>query len=299
MEQTFVEKYEPKTVDDVILDPSVRNLVNQYLSKQTINNLLFVGPPGIGKTTLAKIIPKQLDVMTLYVHCGMEGNIDTMNGKVAEFCDAGVFKIVVLDEADSLSFTEAQGRNSAQSALRNIIEKNLADTRFILTCNYPNKIIDAIKSRCIPINLACSIKDVNRRMVEIMSKEGVTYDRETLQLFVNEVVKRKFPDIRAIMELLEMWCMSGTLARVMSKEVNYDVILDFIISSDKPREIRKFLIENEILFDRNYIGLAQALFNMVKTEHEQEIIAEHIFRMHSVSDPEIQFSSMVIGIKKQ
>lgn len=293
----FIEKYVPNTIDEIIIDPSTRDLIKGYMTRNTIGNFLFVGSPGIGKTTLAGLIPRHLDIMSLYVHCGMENTVDIMNTKVAEFCDTNAFKIVILDEADSLSYTDAPGRNSAQTALRNIIEKNLSDTRFILTCNYPNKIIPAIKSRCVPICLSCSLSDVSRRVVEIVLKEKIIYDKPILVKFVENVVKKKFPDIRLIMQMLEEWCITGTMVEVSEKQIDHGALLDMIEKTPKPRDIRKYLIENEILFDRNYISLAQSLFSRVSTEHEQNIVAEHIYRMHMVNDVEIQFSSMINVLK--
>ena len=160
--ESLADKYKPKNLDDMILNPEIKKIIQDFLDKKTIQSLLLSGKQGIGKSTLAEIIVNSLDSTFLYINCGLDGGVDTMRTKVREFCDAvainpEVPKIVILDEADALlaigEGTGEGGKSSAQGSLRNLIDQSSDDTRFILTCNYISRIIDPLKSRCIPLHL--------------------------------------------------------------------------------------------------------------------------------------------------
>jgi DNA polymerase III delta prime subunit len=305
LEYQWVEKYRPAILKDLVLNEDIRSVISGFLKKKTICNLLLAGRAGIGKTTLAKIISNELNATLLYINASVDNNVETVRTKVKEFCDSVALdglKIVILDEADSLSSNAGTGA-SAQGALRNIIETSSDDTRFILTCNYLNKIIEPIQSRCSPIKLRFTIDDVLKRCVTILQAEKVKFDAETLTEFAQEVIKRKLPDVRSIVNNLEQWSISGTLENKGSNEsAEIEKIIEGIYKADNVLKIREFLISNEDKFSGDYEMLAKLLFEKyfddAKGGKTQLVIAESMYRMAVCLDSEVQFYAMLLQIKK-
>lgn len=303
MELNWVEKHRPQTLDEILLDKSIKDNISEFIKSGNLCNLIFSGKEGIGKTSLAKIITKELNASVLYINAGYDGNIDMVRGKVKEFCEAiaidGNLKIVILDEADALSGSGAGvgTGSSAQSALRNIIEEASDDTRFILTCNSLNKIIKPLQSRCKPIDICFSIHDSAKRVAEILKKEKIKYNKESFSNFIEKTVKRYHPDMRSIIRDLETWCVSGELKEYAAESQDLDKILDVIISEKDPVATRKHLIQNETQFNKNYIALAQALFNRLEDPTEMLVVADALYRMQIVADQEIEFAAMIIRLK--
>lgn len=298
-ELNWVEKYRPSTVDDMVLNNSNKDMIKSYLDKGTICNLLLVGQQGIGKSSLARIIPKALNTLDLYINCGQENGVDTIRNKVYDFCQGMNMvdspKVVILDEADSISL---QG----QSALRNLIEEASDDTRFILTGNYINKIISPIQSRCTPIKLKFTTEDVLKRVLEILTKENIKYDNNSITEFTDLVISSVFPDIRSIINNLEHWSITGTLTNMgVSDESEIEEVTDKILSmlTGKPRLIREYLITNSDKFSNDYETLAGCIFNkLMDSGNKQLIIAESLYRMSAVLDKEIEFYAMIMNICK-
>ncbi len=193
---SFVDKYRPQTINDLILNDKIKNMLMEYINKKTICHMSLCGRPGIGKTSLANIIAKELDAPFLEVCCGQDGGVDMVKDRVQKFCDAGfscdVPKIILLDEADCLSRNSGTG-SSAQASLKNIIEKNNDDTRFILTANDKQSIMEALPSRCTHINLTYNIESVAKRCAEILTKESIKFTTETFTEFIEKVVKKTIP----------------------------------------------------------------------------------------------------------
>lgn len=304
-ELAWVEKYRPQTLSDMVLSPENKKLIQSYFDKNTICNLLLVGRAGIGKTTLAKIIPKKLNTMELYINCGQEGNVDTIRTKVYDFCQCmsldDTVKVVILDEADSLSMNAGNGA-SAQGALRNLIEEAADDTRFILTGNFINKIMEPIQSRCTPIKLRFTVEDVLARVLTILDAENIKYGPDELGEFVETIIKRKFPDVRTIINNLEHWCVSGTMTNMgVSDESDMDEVVTALVNmigKTKPREIRQYMITNSDKFSNDYEMLGGALFNRLEDGSKQLTIAESLYRMAIVLDKEIEFYSMILNLTK-
>ena len=168
----WVVKYAPKTIDEMVLDSDIKDKIKHWIKTKDFPSMTLAGTPGIGKSTLANILLKELDIEKYIVQsCSIDGSIEMVKTRVNDFCQmvSDTYKVVVLDEADCL--TNNTSNAGAQMALRNIISESLNDTRFILTCNYSEKLIDALKSRCPVIQLKFSTKDVLINVLDILKKE--------------------------------------------------------------------------------------------------------------------------------
>lgn len=210
MKQLWVEKYRPATIDGYVFrDSHQKDQVQRWIKEGTIPHLLFSGNAGIGKTTLAKILLNELSVNNLDVleiNASRENDVDTVRTKIINFVQMipfGEFKVVMLDEADYLS-------PNAQAALRGVMETYAATSRFILTCNYPNRIIPALHSRCQGFHIEKVDQiEVFKRLETILDAESITYDDETLANYVAAT----YPDLRKCINSVQMNSMDGKLHR--------------------------------------------------------------------------------------
>ena len=198
----FVEKYRPVNINNYVGNESIKNTVKKYISQNDIQNLLFYGPAGTGKTTLAKLIVKNIDCDYLYINASDERGIETIRDKVAGFASTATFKsikVVILDEADFLTIM-------AQASLRNVIETFSRSTRFILTCNYVERIIDPIQSRCQTLKIVPPSKeDIIEHLVKILTKENISFDSPD----VISVVNSNYPDVRKMLNIIQMSTIDG------------------------------------------------------------------------------------------
>ena len=290
----WVDKYAPKTLDDMIMSAENRSMFSEMIKTQKLSNFSLFGKPGIGKTTLAQVI-----VNSIKQSCSIDGSIDMVKSAVKDFCDIvpkEKYKVVILDEADQLSM-------QAQMALRNIIYESIDNCRFILTANYRDKVIEALKSRCPPVNLEISQKDILIHCIKILKEEKVSFSEESLKAFLKVVIARKYPDIRAIIESLQMMSLSGTLKIIGADDAQIsDDVVSFIhenIKNMPVNKMREYLITNEDKFSADYVVLAQNLFNAYNDNAEaMAIIADALWRMSFQLDKEIQFTGMIISLKK-
>jgi replication-associated recombination protein RarA len=297
----FVIDYRPVKLDDMILDKSTRNIISAKFKHGTIDNFLLYGTQGIGKTTLAKLIPSEIGASYMYINAGYDSSVEVIRNKVKDFCDTrtinGLIKVVIIDEADSLSGTLANGTN-AQSALKNLIEQSESDTRFVLTCNHIDKIIKPIQSRCFPIQLHFEKKDVLEKIVSILNSSNVTWNRECLTKFAKDVVNKAFPDVRIILNALDKWVVDGVLMEGVTINIADEPCEKLFVMiedvSNKSADIRKWYLESEGAFSANYQDFASKLFN--KYDHDlgkQLIVSEHVYRMSLCPDKELQFYTMI------
>ena len=192
----FVEKYRPRYLDDFVGDNTVRTKIQEYLNTGKLQNLLLFGPAGTGKTSLAKLIVDQLGADHLYINASDERGIDTIRDKIIPFASSIGFnglKVVILDESDYLT---AQ----AQATLRNVMESFSASCRFILTCNYLDRIISPLQSRCMAFGITPpSKKEVGQHLLHICECEEIKYTKEDL----GQVIITHYPDIRKILNTLQ------------------------------------------------------------------------------------------------
>jgi len=198
----LVEKYRPSKLETYVGNENIKNVVSKYLEQNDIQNLIFYGPAGTGKTTLAKLITKNLDCDSLYINASDERGIETIRDKVQSFASVASFKplkVVILDEADFLTI-------QAQASLRNIIETFSRTTRFIMTCNFVERIIDPLQSRCQVLKIVPPTKkDVAKHLNWICNEESISHDVNDLVPLVNQY----YPDLRKCINTIQLSTVDG------------------------------------------------------------------------------------------
>ena len=310
MNEFWTEEFAPKTIDEMVLTEDIKNHFRNLLESKTRFNLLLAGSPGIGKTTIANIISNTLNATTLFIKCGIEGNVETAKTKLQNFCNAmsidGRPKVVILDELDSASGTQD---NSFQKILRNIISDS-PDTIFIGTCNYPEKVISPIKSRLGLISLKFTARELLARIQHILDTKKIKYTTDSLKEFVINVIKTNYPDIRRIISILSDCCSSGELivsSKVTDNDHNKDLvkaIVDKAINTEDILEVRKFYIQNKNKID-DYLRLSSEIFNyvidngIIKDRAKILRLSNIIYQLNIVVDKEIQFFNLIstLGMK--
>ena len=299
----FVEKYRPKTLDDIVLNPDEKNYFLSLKEKKEIPNLLFAGNPGTGKTTLSKIIATDiLDCQYLYINASDENGIDTIRTKVIGFASTksldGKLKLVLFDECDALTL-------DSQKALRNVIEEYSSNTRFVFTCNYLFKIIPALQSRCQVFNLVPPLEGILNRVITILKKEEIVVpDSEKQKLM--ELVRSNYPDLRRIINDIQKFSYTGTL---LIKDTCTKNLAQKVIGKIKAKvsltDIRKYVIENEQEFSSDYLQLLKEMFECVYEDKDVEqeeksskllTISEGMYKDSIVIDKEINWFSTCIKL---
>ena len=193
----WVEKYRSQTLENYVGNETIKKTIQQYLNQNDIQNFIFYGPAGTGKTTLAKLIVNNLDCDYIYINASDERGIETIRDKVQGFASVASFKplkVIILDESDFLTI-------QAQASLRNIIETFSRTTRFILTCNYVERIIDPLQSRCQVLKIVPPSKqEIAYHVVDILKQENVGMGADDLKSVINQF----YPDIRKMLNTLQM-----------------------------------------------------------------------------------------------
>ena len=239
----WVELYRSQTLENYVGNENIKDTIKKYLHQNDIQNFLFYGPAGTGKTTLAKLIVNNLDCDFIYINASDERGIDTIRDKVSGFASAASFKplkVVILDEAD---FITIQG----QAALRNVIETYSRTTRFILTCNYIERIIDPLQSRCQVLKIIPpSKKEIAKHISIILEKEEVTYTIEDIKILVNQF----YPDLRKMLNTAQLSNKDGELKIDKSVIVSSNYMIQVVkeLSKLKPNfnEIRQIIANANI-----------------------------------------------------
>ena len=208
----WVEKYRPKTIADTILPAELKQTFQQFVDQKNIPNLLLSGPAGCGKTTVARAMLEELGCDYIVINGSMNGNIDTLRNEIRDFASSISFtggrKYVILDEADYLN------ANSTQPALRNFMEEYSKNCGFILTCNFKNRIIEPLQSRCSVIDFKIPKKSLAdlamqfmKRTVSILQKENIEFDKAV----VAELIKKHYPDWRRVLNELQRYSATGKI----------------------------------------------------------------------------------------
>jgi replication factor C small subunit len=300
-DQLWVERYRPKKLDDLVLTQENREFFSGI--NEDTPHLLLYGHAGTGKTTLAKIIVNDiLKCQYLYINASDENGIDTIRNKVTQFAQTSSFdgkkKVIILDE-----FCGTTGE--AQRILRSVMEEYSNTTRFILTANYINKIIEPIQSRCLLFNIIPDLAECAKRCINILKQENVeiSSDKEFVTF-----VKNNFPDMRRIINDIQRYSVSGKLIINWSNDVKNvsENVYNALITKVDAIKIRKIVIENEKTFSADYQNLLKGILdffyetNSIKESIKKRIIleiGEHMYRDNFVIDHEINFFCCLIAIE--
>lgn len=299
----WCEKYRPQTLDEYVCTEQTKEFLLSLKSNKETPNLLFTGTPGIGKTSLAKIIVNDiLQCQYLYINASDENGIDTIRTKVTGFAQTksfdGNIKVIILDESDGLSV-------DAQRVLRNTMEEYAKITRFILTANYKYRIIPALQSRCQSFDLTPTLESVVKRCVHILKQENISVPDDQKTKLV-ELIKNNYPDLRKCINELQKNTITGALKL---NNLKNNETLDLIFKEVKKHNInflRKALIENEHNFNADYVALMRDLFNYIDSQ-ESDVekkksylitLAEYIYRSSFVADQEINCYSCLIKLSE-
>ena len=303
MKELWVEKYRPKTVEGYVFrDEAQKKQIQQWIKDQSIPHLLFSGNAGIGKTTLAKLLLNELDVNDLdilEINASRTNSVDDVRDKIVNFVQMipfGDFKVVLLDEADYLS-------PNAQAALRGVMEEYHSFARFILTCNYPNKIIPAIHSRCQGFHIArVDQTEFTARVAEILIAENVTPDLDILDTYV----KATYPDLRKCINMVQMNVQDKSLLAPHesdSGEADWKLEMVDLFKAGKIAEARKLLCgtvrpeEMEGIYRWLYENLE--LFGDDEKQDSAVLIIKQGLVDHTlVVDPEINLAAVLIKLSR-
>jgi replication factor C small subunit len=301
MKDIWVEKYRPKTVEEYVFkDEAQKNQVKSWITDGGIPHLLFSGSPGTGKTTLAKVLINDLGVQdadVLLINASRDNGVDLIRRKITNFSETmpwGDYKVILLDEADYIS---AEG----QAALRGVMEQYHMSVRFILTCNYPNKIIPALQSRCQGFHItSLDTNEFTARIAEILIENNTKFELETLDSFV----RATYPDLRKTINSVQMAVVDGVLAQpeTSDQDTGWRVKMVELFKAKQVREARKLIIAN--CRTDEYEEMFRWLYRNVEffgdTEDKQDeaviVIRNGMVKHTQVADPEINLSATLIEL---
>ena len=280
----WVEEYRPKTINDCILPQSLKTLFQSFIEKGEISNLLFSGTPGVGKTTVAKALCEQMNCDWIMINGSEEGGIDILRNKIKNFAStvslSGGKKVVILDEADYLN------PQSTQPALRGFVEEFHKNCRFILTCNFKNRIIEPLHSRFSNIEFKVNPKDKPKlasklfeRAVYILKEQNISYEDKVLV----ELITKHFPDFRKLINELQRYSVSGSIDAGILVNVS-DENLKTLVSHLKNKEfsdMRKWVVNN---LDNDPVKIFRKIYDTLYTNLEPSTIPHAVLIIADYQD---------------
>ena len=291
----LVEKYRPNVLENYVGNENIKKSISKYLEQNDIQNLIFYGPAGTGKTTLAKLIVNNLDCESIYINASDERGIETIRDKVSSFASVASFKplkVVILDEADFLTI-------QAQASLRNIIETFSRTTRFIMTCNFVERIIDPLQSRCQVLKIVPPTKkDVAKHLSWIMDQEGIGFEMNEL----GAIVMQHYPDLRKCINTIQLSTQDSILNLDQSVLVSSNYI-DKVI--DELKDKANFKTIRQIIADANvndYEELFKTLFERAseylpgKEGTVAILVNDHQYKGNFRIDKEINAMSLISNL---
>ena len=301
----WVEKYRPKTIDECILPDATKKTFKDFLDKGEVPNLLLAGPPGVGKTTVAKALCHELGVDYYVINGSDEGRfLDTVRNQAKNFASTvslssdAKHKVIIIDEADNTG-------NDVQLLLRANIETFYNNCRFIFTCNYKNKIIEPLHSRCAVVEFGIKGKEKAQiaagffgRLKEILGAESVEYDNKVLV----ELINKHFPDWRRVLNECQRYSTSGKIDSAILATFS-DVSVNDLIKNLKQKnftEVRKWVVNN---LDNDSGVLLRRIYDALLTSLENNsipaavlIVAKYQYQIAFVADQEINFLAALTEI---
>lgn len=299
----WVEKYRPKTVEECILPESLKKTFQEFVNQKNVPNLLLSGSAGCGKTTVAKAMLEQLGCDYIVINGSMNGNIDTLRTEIKNYASAVSFsggrKYVILDEADYLN------PNSTQPALRNFMEEFSGNCGFIMTCNFKNRIIDPLHSRCSVIDFKINKSDLPglatqflKRACNILDTENIQYDKKV----VAALITKHYPDWRRVLNELQRYSVTGKIDEgilVQFSETNFKTLLDNMKKGDFPA-VRKWVGENsdtdtDVLF-KNLYDNAYDVVVPTSIPDLILILSKYQYQAAFVANPEINMAAAFLEI---
>ena len=295
----WVEKYRPDILKNYIGNEHLKGIISRYLEENDTQNLIFYGPAGTGKTTLAKLLVKNLNCEYLYINASDERGIETIRDKVSGFASTMSFKplkVVILDEADFLTI-------QAQASLRNVIETFSKSTRFILTCNYVERIIDPLQSRCQVLKIVPPSKgEVAKHLFTILSNEDVQHSPNDLR----DIVNQYYPDVRKMVNVCQMNTKVTdnqgipSFDLVLDKQTlvasNYiDKVIELLPNKKSFKDIRQVIADSNV---QDFEALYKALYERMDKYTSQPaqaiiIIEEYMYHSNFRIDKEINIMACI------
>ena len=298
----WVEKYRPKTIEQCILPVELKETFQQFVNNKEIPNLILSGGPGTGKTTVARAMLEEVGSDYIIINGSLNGNIDTLRNDVQNFASSislfGGRKYVILDEADYLT-------HHTQPALRNFMEEYSRNCGFILTCNFKNKIISPLHSRCSVVDFKYSKKDIAKlaamffkRVVDILTKENITFDKKV----VVEVINKYYPDSRRILNELQRYSSSGSIdAGILSTFEDFSIkeLIDLMVKKDFTK-VRRWITLNldtdPAAFFRQFYDSASLYIEPSSIPLLVVTIAKYQYQNSFVADSEINLVAFLAEV---
>jgi DNA polymerase III delta prime subunit len=297
----WTEKYRPRTVEECILPERLKAVFQQYVNQKEMPNLLLAGGAGVGKTTIAKAMCNEIGCDYMVINGSDENGVDTIRVKIKNYASSvslsGGRKVIILDEADYLT-------PNAQAILRNAIEEFAANCSFIFTCNYKNKIIDPLHSRCAVIEFglkngekAQMASAFFKRITHILDTEKVEFDEKVIA----EVVKKHFPDFRRVINELQRYSKLGKIDVGILSQIG-DISLTQIVKHLKEKDftsVRKWAATSEIDNTTFFRKLYDALYEIAKPQSIPQavlILADYQYKQAFVADHEINLVACLTEI---
>ncbi len=301
----WVEKYRPTKIDDCILPESIKKTFKEFINSGEIPNLLLSGTAGIGKTTVAKALCQEIGVDYYVINGSDEGRfLDTVRSQAKNFAStvsllgSSAHKVIIIDEADNTT-------HDVQLLLRAFVEEFHKNCRFIFTCNFKNKIIEPLHSRCSCIDFAIDKNEKQQiaasffnRLNNILDGEGISFDKRV----VAELIQRYFPDWRRVLNECQRYSVSGTIDNGILANVgnaNVDALVDFLKRKDYGN-VRKWLVDN---LDNDPNMILRSLYDALYTHLEPSsipsavlVIAKYQYQIAFVADQEINLLAALTEI---
>lgn len=297
----WVEKYRPEKISDCILPESIKTTFQEFVSTNTIPNLLISGTAGVGKTTIAKALCKEVGCDYIVINGSDENGIDVLRGKIKNYASSvslsGGRKVIIIDEADYLN------ANSLQPALRNAIEEFSRNCSFIFTCNYKNRIIEPLHSRCSVVDVKINKEDKQKLMAQffkrvcmILTEEKVEYNKEV----VAQVIAKYYPDNRRVLNELQRYSMGGVIDAGLLSQVSDLNIVPLIrgLKEKSFADVRKWLVDNLDNDSQSiYRKMYDTMYDILKPNSIPQLvllIGKYQYQTAFVVDHEINLMSFFI-----